>query len=409
MIWNCAGVRPVYLFDKLVKAKLVRITTVPGSLKVLLRGQLRFMSENGFEVIGVSSNGRELEDVEMEEDIRTISIEMTRKISPLRDLWSVWKLYWILRKEAPVIVHTHTPKAGVVGMVAGALAGVPLRLHTVAGLPLLEARGFKRQLLDLVEKVTYMCAYKVYPNSKGLFEIILANGYTRVSKLRIIANGSSNGIDTSFFHPNSVGESQRRELKRFLGIEDKSFIFIFIGRQVADKGVNELVEVFCEIRKSENSHADPKLLLVGTEEPNLDPLLPETIKKMELNPNIIRVGYQNDVRPYLSISHALVFPSYREGFPNVVMQAGAMSLPSIVTNINGCNEIIVDGKNGTIIPPKNKNALHRAMLQIMNDSEYYSVLKRHARPMIKTRYEQKIIWRELLAEYRELLRDNLDR
>lgn len=153
--------------------KLIRITTVPVSLNILLRGQHAFMRQQGFEVIGVSSGGGELQEVAQREQISTRRIEMARTISPLKDLKSLWQLYKLFRKEKPDIVHSHTPKAGLLGMLAARLSGVPIRLHTVAGLPLTESRGAKRKLLEFTEKLTYRCAHRIYPNSQGLCDFIL--------------------------------------------------------------------------------------------------------------------------------------------------------------------------------------------------------------------------------------------
>src|SRR5690554_2363157 len=198
--------------------KLIRITTVPQSLRGLLKGQLKFMSENGFEVIGVSSPGEALKDVEKNEGVKTVGIEMTRSITPLQDLKALVQLIQLFRKEKPQIVHTHTPKAGLLGMIAARLAGVPHRLHTVAGMPLTVATGFKRQLLNQMEKLTYVCATKVYPNSYGLEQIILKEKFTNPTKLKVIGKGSSNGIDTSQFDPVLVSEETKKEIRKNFGI-----------------------------------------------------------------------------------------------------------------------------------------------------------------------------------------------
>lgn len=384
--------------------KLIRITTVPQSLKGLLKGQLKFMSENGFEVIGISSQGEALYEVEKNESIKVIPIQMTRIISPIKDLKAILKLYKIFRKEKPFIVHTHTPKAGTVGMLAAKLAGVPYRLHTIAGLPLLETRGTKRKVLNFVEKITYACATKIYPNSFGLENIIIENKFCKPNKLKVIANGSSNGIDTSYFSPLLFSEEEKDKLRNNLNISEDDFVFIFVGRLVKDKGINELVSVFETINLK---HPKTKLLLVGSYEKELDPLSEETENTIRNNSNIIEAGYQNDVRPYFAISDVLTFPSYREGFPNVVMQAGAMGLPSIVTNINGCNEIIIEGKNGIIIPPKDEVILAEKMEQIFLDSGLRNKLKANARDMIVSRYEQKIVWEAILEEYKRLESQNV--
>ena len=388
-----------------MKTKLVRITTVPVSLKVLLKGQHKFMSEY-FDVTGVSSSGQELYEVKDSEGINVVAIEMSRAITPLSDLKSLWKTYQFLKKQKPQIVHTHTPKAGIIGMLAAKLAKVPLRLHTVAGLPLMEAQGPKRKVLDFVEKLTYTFATKVYPNSKGLYDFILKNNLTQSKKLKVIGNGSSNGIDTRFFSPENINDEQKDQLKKELNITASDFVFVFVGRLVGDKGINELVQAFSQISKNADRSKSVKLLLIGPLEEHLDPLQPETVQEIKNNPDILDLGFQKDVRPYFAVSDALVFPSYREGFPNVVMQAGAMELPSIVSDINGCNEIIVEGQNGMIIPVKNSDKLKVAMEKILSDTDLYQKLKINSRPMIQSRYEQSVIWNELLKEYKTLLKEN---
>ena len=384
--------------------KLIRITTVPLSLKVLLKGQLRFMASNGFDVKGVSSEGEELREVRENEGIVMEAINMSRKITPFQDLKSLWKMWNFLRKEKPQIVHTHTPKAGIIGMLAARLAGVPHRLHTVAGLPLMEATGIKRKILNFVEKLTYSSATRVYPNSKGLYDFILQNNFTQSNKLKIIGNGSSNGINTVFFSPVQVSEIENVALREKLNIQPDDFVFVFVGRIVSDKGINELIKAFSELQTAENNQLTSiKLLLVGGLESDLDPLNPETLAEINQNRDIISVGFQQDVRPFFAISDALAFPSYREGFPNVVMQAGAMGLPSIVSDINGCNEIIVEGENGLIIPPKNVEKLKEKMLTLARDKNLYIKLKENSRRMIENRYEQSVVWKALLEEYEGLL------
>ena len=384
--------------------KLIRITTVPLSLKVLLKGQLRFMASNGFDVKGVSSEGEELREVHENEGIAVEAITMSRKITPFQDLKSLWEMWNFLRKEKPQIVHTHTPKAGIIGMLAARLAGVPHRLHTVAGLPLMEATGTKRKILNFVEKFTYSSATRVYPNSKGLYDFILQNNFTQSNKLKIIANGSSNGIDTTFFSPCQVTEIERVTLREKLNIQPDDFVFVFVGRIVSDKGINELIKAFSQLQEVENNEPiGIKLLLVGGLENDLDPLNPETLAEINQNKDIISVGFQQDVRSFFAIADALVFPSYREGFPNVVMQAGAMGLPSIVSDINGCNEIIIEGENGLIIPSKNVEKLKEKMLTLAKDKNLYTKLKGNSRRMIENRYEQSVVWNALLEEYEGLL------
>jgi glycosyltransferase involved in cell wall biosynthesis len=382
----------------MIKKKLFRITTVPISLEKLLENQLRFMKEN-YLVTAISADKERLLTFGKEEGISTFHLELTRKITPIKDVIAVLKLYTYLKKEKPQIVHTHTPKAGIVGMLASYLAKVPNRLHTVAGLPLLESKGVKRKVLNFVEKLTYACATKVYPNSFGLKSIMIEEQFCKVSKLKVLANGSSNGIDTSCFNPENFSKEQNKILRKELALAEEDVVFIFVGRLVGDKGINELVAAFDTLTKH---FQNIKLLLVGAFESDLDPLNNQTLKMIDDNSAILSAGFQQDVRSYFAIADALVFPSYREGFPNVVLQAGAMGLPSIVSDINGCNEIIKEEENGLIISVKDSEAIYKAMKRVLEDLALKNKLQNNARNMITELYEQHIVWNALLKEYKSL-------
>lgn len=380
------------------KLHIIRITTVPISLEKLLENQLHFISKY-FDVSAISSEKKRLEAFGENQDIKTFHLNLTRQITPIKDIKAVWSLYKFLKQKKPFIVHTHTPKAGIVGMLAAYIARVPHRLHTVAGLPLMETTGIKRKVLNAVEKLTYACATKVYPNSKGLKDFILKENLSKPSKLKIIGNGSSNGIDTTYFDPNRYTETFKNELKLKLGISKTDKVFIFVGRLVSDKGINELVTAF---NKLQQNHQNIKLLLVGPLESDLDPLHKQTLYTIKSNQHIISLGFQKDVRPWFAISDMLTFPSYREGFPNVVLQASAMGLPCIVSNINGCNEIIKDNLNGLIIPKKDPDALEDAMKVLVENPILYNKLKENTRKFIQEKYERKVFWEALLYEYKSL-------
>lgn len=378
--------------------KLIRITTIPLSLEKLLEGQLTFMQKH-YNVTAISGEKERLEVYGETNGVATKHIELTRKITPFQDLKAVYALYRFLKKEQPLIVHTHTPKAGIVGMMAAYFARVPLRLHTVAGLPLMEAWGIKRTLLNAVEKLTYRFANHVYPNSKGLYDFILSEKFTSQRKLKLLGKGSTNGIDTNYFDPALFSSELVANHKKEWNIPENDFVFVFVGRMVKDKGVNEMVAAFLSLQKK---HPDTTLLLVGSFEDDLDPLQEETKQAIIANTKIVHAGFQKDVRPFLAVSNALVFPSYREGFPNVVLQAGAMGLPAIVSNINGCNEIVQNNYNGIIIPVKNKDATYMAMLQLIEDQMLYSKLAQNARETITINYSRDEMWHYLLDEYKEL-------
>ncbi|WP_312311709.1 glycosyltransferase family 4 protein [Empedobacter brevis] len=379
--------------------KLIRITTVPQSLRGLLKGQLKFMSQNGYQVLGVSSPGDALKDVAVNEGVNTVAIEMTRTISPLKDVKALLQLIQLFRREKPQIVHTHTPKAGLLGMMAAKIAGVPYRLHTVAGMPLTVATGAKRQLLNQMEKLTYVCATKVYPNSYGLEQIILQEKFTNPGKLKVIGKGSSNGIDTAQFDPALVSEETKKEIRKNLGIKDEDFVFIFIGRVVKDKGINELVRAFNNLYQN---NTDVHLVLVGNFEKELDPLQPETEKLILEHKNIHAVGYKANVIDYFAMADVLTFPSYREGFPNVVMQAAAMQLNCIVSNINGCNEIIKNGENGWIVPVKDEVKLAEKMHWCLHNQKESKEMGLKNREIMISDYERSYVWNEILKEYQKL-------
>jgi glycosyltransferase involved in cell wall biosynthesis len=360
-----------------------------------------------FDVIAVSSGPiQTLSLVGKQEEVECYKVDMTRTVSPLKDIKSLFEFYFLCLKLKPFMVHSHTPKAGVVAMLAAKLARVPVRLHTVAGLPLIESHGLKRKVLEFVEVLTYSCATRVYSNSKGLLDFILQNDFVKPDKIRLIANGSSNGIDVLSFNPDVVNPFEVSALQSRFNLSSDDFVFVYVGRLVGDKGINELVAAFESVERkmgTEMYEKQVKLFLVGSYESDLDPLDEDTLHKIEVNPNIIAVGFQKDVRPYFAVSNVLVFPSYREGFPNVVMQAGSMGLPSIVSDINGCNEIIINNENGLLVNSKCVDSLAEKMTLIVNDPVLHDMLKSKARPMIENRYRQEIVWDYWLNEYKELM------
>ena len=376
--------------------KLIRITTVPISLEKLLENQARFFKKH-YSVTLVSAQKEQLEKLAKEQGVAYFPLEMTRKITPLQDLRCLLQLVRFLRKEKPHIVHSHTPKAGIIGMLAAFIARVPVRMHTVAGLPLMEAKGIKKRILYAIERLTYRCATHVYPNSKGLMDFIQKKHLAEKTPLQIIGKGSSNGIDTDYFNPDLITVQRQDELRKQLKIDQDDFVFLFIGRLVGDKGINELVAAFEQLA---TKTPKLKLLLVGPQEPALDPLKQVTLNTIDKNPNIISTGYQQDVRPFLKMAQVFVLPSYREGFPNVVLQAGAMGVPCIVSDINGCNEIIEDKVNGFLVPPKQIQPLVEKMQFLYKDAEKRTIFIERTQTLIATNFERAQYWKLLLDEYK---------
>ena len=381
------------------KIKILRVVTSSISFK-LIDGQAQFMQQQGYQVITASGGPFPKDGIPQLNGVRFVpQPHLVRPISIREDLLALRDMIRLIRKERPDIIHSHTPKAGLMGMLAGWLCHVPIRIHTVAGLPLLVHSGFKRKILNLVERITYRCATSVYPNSHKLRDTIISLKLASPDKLRVIGDGSSNGINVQHFCKELLAEELVDPIRKQLG---GSFTFIFVGRIVRDKGICELVEAFTRLQQE---HPDARLLLVGNFEQELDPLPEEVYHTIQSHPAIYCAGWQDDVRPWFAAADALAFPSYREGFPNVVMQAGAMGLPCVVSDINGCNEIIIEGENGLIIPSHDAPALYQAMKRMMEDKALYTHCQQNARPLIASRYKQEDVWQATLEMYRSLTGD----
>jgi hypothetical protein len=375
-------------------SKIIRATTVPGSLETFCNGLLWELQREGYNVVAVSSPGPEMDTIRRRECVRTVAVPMERRMAPLKDLRSLWGLIRVFRREKPTMVHSMTPKAGLLCMMAAWFCRVPVRVHTFTGLVFPTAKGMTQKILIFTDRLTCACATHVIPEGEGVKADLQNYRITR-KPLRVLGHGNVRGIDLEHYDRTPEVMSEAAKIR-----QKEVFTFIFVGRLVGDKGINELVDAFSRLN---NEISATRLILVGGMEENLDPLKPETIRKIKVNPAIDEVGRQDDVRPWFAASDALVFPSYREGFPNVVIEAGAMGLPSIVSDINGSREIIIDDKNGVIIPPHDSEVLYRAMRDFVSDRERTSKMTRNARPLIASRYEQTYVHRCLKDFYRQIL------
>ncbi|MGM1429342.1 glycosyltransferase family 4 protein [Sphingobacterium lactis] len=380
--------------------KIVKTSTVPISLSVLLKGQLKFLSKY-FEIVGVSSPGPELGEIARREDVRVQEVHMERGINPLKDAVSLINMVKLLRKERPMIIHSITPKAGLISMLAGWITGVPIRMHTFTGLIFPSKTGVLQKLLIMMDKLLCFAATNIYPEGNGVKKDLIKFRITD-KELSILGNGNVNGVDLEYFDTNLFSDLDKENIRSKINLSKDDFVFVFVGRLVRDKGVNELIGAFDELVKT---NGKIKLLLIGSEESDLDPLHRSSLDAISTNPNIIKLGFQKDIRPFLAISDCMVFPSYREGFPNVVLQAGAMEVPCIVTDINGSNEIISDGINGVIVPVKDENSLKNAMIRIYNNPDLLMSFKLNTRKIIEEKFDQKYVWTCILEEYQRLINE----
>ncbi len=380
--------------------KLIRITTVPMALRYLLPGQMHFMAGNGFDVLMISAAGKELADVIENEHCRHMIVPMTRKITPIRDLVCLFRLIKIFRKERPDIVHTHTPKAGLLGMLAAKICGVKTRIHTVAGLPLMAETGFKYRLLIFIEKLTYAAASNVWPNSRSLFQFIKEKKLCKPGKLHIIAKGSTNGININRFNESALDENTVREIKQQVNFSGDNTYLLCIGRLVKDKGIVELVHVFKQLQSNNNSL---RLILVGEYEPGLDPLPEEILHEIKTNPAIIHINWSNRVEYFMHIADLFVFPSHREGFPNVLLQAGAMGLPVICSHITGNVDIISNNETGLIFEKGNEQQMLKLLQYALAHPQHMQTMAGQLQQLINKDYRQENIWQNMLQAYKSLV------
>ena len=373
--------------------KIIRATTVPMSLDIFCRGMLGELSKK-YKVVALSSPGENLDNVAKREGIRAIAVPMARRISLKSDIVSLCRLIKAFRNEKPKMVHSMTPKAGLLCMMAAWIARVPVRVHTFTGLVFPTASGLKRRILMATDWLTCACATHIIPEGEGVKNDLLNNGITR-KPLKVLGYGNVRGVDLDYYSRRSEVVKLAAEIKKDV------FTFLFVGRIVRDKGINELCRAMDKLSRS----VQARLILVGKYEDSLDPISDEARSIIEKNPALEFVGpkFGEELLSYYAASDCFVFPSYREGFPNTVIEAGAMGLPSIVTDINGSREIIHQGANGVIIPSKDADALYEAMRSMINDKVARDRMADNAREMIASRYEQGFVRKCLYDFYDEIL------
>ncbi|MBK7680954.1 MAG: glycosyltransferase family 4 protein [Chitinophagaceae bacterium] len=380
--------------------KLIRITTAPISLKVLLSGQMKYMQENGFDVVMVSSDGKELGDVKANEGCRHHIIPMTRRMTPFADVRCLWLLYRFFKKEKPAIVHSHTPKAGLLSMLAAKLAGVKIRIHTIAGLRFVTTTGFSRRVLIFMEKLTGKAATHVWPNSFSLEEYIKENKLVRPAKLEVIGWGSSNGIKLSRYSPAAIEDEKLQDTKKLIQYDPSLIYFLSVGRIVHDKGMDELLNAFVRLY---SINPAVRLLLVGAFEDEVDPVSETTRQLINSHPAVIMAGWSDAVEYFMPLSFALVHPSHREGFPNVLLQAGAMGCPVICSRIDGNIDIVKHQQTGLIFEVKNEDELYSQLKYALENPAILHQYATTLRQQIEQYFDQPIVHSLLHKKYLERL------
>lgn len=374
------------------KARLLVVTTVPETFLTILRDQPRFLGEF-LDLRVATSPVAEFDRIGSEEGIPTHGVMMTRGIHPARDFLSIFRMLAVLLNVRPDIVHSYTPKAGLVTMLAAFICRVPIRVHTFTGLIFPTQSGLKRTLLVWTDRLICACSTHVVPEGEGVKNDLVRFAITK-KQLEKIGHGNIAGVDTSHYcRLASDVEGDAARLRVRAGLADCDFVFVFVGRLNRDKGIKELISAFNSLQNK------PHLLLVGAED-HTAPIDVGTLEAIDRNPRIHKLGFQTDIRPALAASNVLVLPSYREGFPNSVLQAGAMELPVIATDVSGSNEVIEPEFNGWIVPPRQIGALERAMTAAMNKPKFeLESMGKRARSRIKERFEREDHWNRMLEFY----------
>lgn len=380
--------------DGLAQKKFFFVTTIYRSLH-FFEGQYELLQKD-FDLTAIASKGSDLEEFGASHGVKVYGIPMEREISPWKDLVSLFRFIRFFRKERPYIVHGNTPKGALLSMMAACLTDVPVRIYMCHGLRYQGLTGFKRRLLMMTERITCTCATHVMSVSKGVAKDLVADQITHKNVV-VVWNGSVKGIDAARFNPEK--EFNREELRRLYGLTPSDYVLTFVGRIVRDKGVNELVEAFSKLHAS---HPEMRLLMAGRVEQEGNPASDETLQVIENNPAIIAPGMQKNIPEILAITNIFILPSYREGFGLSLMEAGAMGVPAIATDITGCNEVIEDGKTGLLIPPRSVSAIVEAVERLYSDTELYQSMKENCRSYIVGRYEQSELWEKYHQYYKNI-------
>ena len=378
---------------------VVHVFTVPIAL-AFIRGQTAYMRDRGVALTVITSPGPAIAEHVDREGMHVHEVPMQRRISPLADLLAVARVVRHLRRTRPDVVHAHTPKGGMVGMIAATVARTPVRIYHLRGLRYVTAEGRQRTLLRAVERLSCRLAHRVICVSPSLREVALAEGLCPAGKIVVLGGGSGNGVDAGGrFDPARVEAETRTAYRSMLGIAPDDLVLGYVGRLVRDKGIVELAGAWERL-----SREDPRLRLILVGPPEADDAVPPmVIERLASDPRVRLVGSVSDIAPFYAAMDVVVLPTYREGLPNVPLEAAAMGLPVVATAIPGCVDAVLDGVTGTLVPPRDAETLTIAIRAYVDDPE---LRRRHGeagRARVLTEFRSEAVWAALLAEYRRLV------
>lgn len=379
--------------------RLLYITTHGKAALGLMRGQLATVRQRGFDVTVAASPSWELDEVTEREGVPTIGVPMNREITPLQDLVALYRLVGVMRRVRPDLVNAGTPKAGLLGMIAARIANIPARIYVLRGLRLETTSGLKRLLLKTTERIASACAQQVVCVSESMRQVYVDQKLAPAWKCMIPGPGSSNGIDVSRFEKTDERFQSARGIRRRLDIPLDAPVIGFVGRLTRDKGIVELAEAF---RTVQQSHSDARLLLIGEFESG-DPVPQETIDWLRSNPAVCVAGFSKDPSDFYSVMDLLAFPSYREGFPNVPLEAAAASVPVVGFAATGTVDAVVNGETGTLVPLGDVAGLADAISAYLSNALIRFQHGRAGFERASTEFPNEVIWDAMCNLYTSML------
>ena len=379
--------------------RLVHITTVAESLR-FLRGQPAFLAERGFSVHAITSPGPLVESMSGELGIPIHTVPMPRAITPAADLVALGQLVGHLLRIRPHIVHAHTPKAGLLGMLAATLTGVPVRVYHMRGLPMQTAEGWKRALLSTTERTSCALAHQVIAVGESLRSFAVAEGLCAPERIAVLANGSGQGVDAmGRFNPDGVSPRIVDDLRHQWSIAADRPVVGFVGRLVADKGIIELLEAWRSLRAHPSN---PQLLLVGPLEER-DGLPADVRDELSEDPSIVTVGNQQEIEKFYALMDLVVLPTHREGFPNVPLEAAAMGLAVAASNIAPCQEAVAEGETGVLFECGSAEGITSRVTAYLDDPALRARHGAAGRRRVVEHFSPELIQHELAACYDRLV------